>query len=60
LKGKKRLPGIRKERNPRINNINGIYFDNDIVATDGHRLSLTRDTNPLRNALVPSEFVTPS
>ncbi len=38
-------------------NINGIYFDKDIVATDGHRLSLTRDTNPLRNALVPSEFV---
>ena len=38
-------------------NLNGIYFDKDIVATDGHRLSLTRDTNPLRNALVPSEFV---
>jgi len=38
-------------------NINGIYFDKDIVATDGHRLSLTRDTNPLRNTLVPSEFV---
>jgi DNA polymerase-3 subunit beta len=38
-------------------NINGIYFDKDIVATDGHRLSLTRDTNPLRDALVPSEFV---
>jgi DNA polymerase-3 subunit beta len=27
------------------------------VATDGHRLSLTRDTHPLRNTLVPSEFV---
>jgi DNA polymerase-3 subunit beta len=38
-------------------NLNGIYFDKDIVATDGHRLSLTRDTNPLRNTLVPSEFV---
>jgi DNA polymerase-3 subunit beta len=38
-------------------NINGIYFDKAIVATDGHRLSLTRDTNPLRNTLVPSEFV---
>jgi DNA polymerase-3 subunit beta len=38
-------------------NINGIYFDKDIVATDGHRLSLTRDTNPLRDTLVPSEFV---
>jgi len=38
-------------------NLNGIYFDKDIVATDGHRLSLTRDTNPLRNALVPSESV---
>ena len=38
-------------------NINGIYFDKDIVATDGHRLSLTRDTNPLKNTLVPSEFV---
>ncbi len=38
-------------------NINGIYFDKDIVATDGHRLSLTRDTNPLRHTLVPSEFV---
>ena len=38
-------------------NINGIYFDKDIVATDGHRLSLTRDTNPLRNTLVPAEFV---
>jgi DNA polymerase-3 subunit beta len=38
-------------------NINGVYFDKDIVATDGHRLSLTRDTNPLRNTLVPSEFV---
>jgi len=38
-------------------NINGIYLDKDIVATDGHRLSLTRDTNPLRNTLVPSEFV---
>ncbi len=38
-------------------NINGIYFDKAIVATDGHRLSLTRDSNPLRNALVPSEFV---
>jgi len=38
-------------------NLNGVYFDKDIVATDGHRLSLTRDTNPLRNALVPSEFV---
>jgi len=38
-------------------NINGIYFDKDIVATDGHRLSLTRLTNPLRHTLVPSEFV---
>jgi DNA polymerase III subunit beta len=38
-------------------NLNGIYFDKDIVATDGHRLSLTRGTNPLRNTLVPSEFV---
>src|SRR5512139_1360561 len=38
-------------------NLNGIYFDKDIVATDGHRLSLTRDTNPLKNTLVPSEFV---
>ena len=38
-------------------NLNGLYFDKDIVATDGHRLSLTRDTNPLRNTLVPSEFV---
>jgi DNA polymerase-3 subunit beta len=38
-------------------NINGIYFDKDIVATDGHRLSLTRDTNPLENTLVPAEFV---
>jgi DNA polymerase-3 subunit beta len=38
-------------------NINGIYFDKDIVATDGHRLSLTRDTNLLRHTLVPSEFV---
>lgn len=38
-------------------NINGIYFDKAIVATDGHRLSLTRETNPLRNTLVPSEFV---
>ena len=38
-------------------NLNGIYFDKDIVATDGHRLSLIRDTNPLRNILVPSEFV---
>jgi DNA polymerase-3 subunit beta len=38
-------------------NINGIYFDKNIVATDGHRLSLTRDTNPLKNTLVPSEFV---
>jgi len=37
--------------------LNGIFFDKDIVATDGHRLSLTRDTNPLRNTLVPSEFV---
>jgi DNA polymerase-3 subunit beta len=38
-------------------NINGIYFDKEIVATDGHRLSLTRDTNPLKDTLVPSEFV---
>ena len=38
-------------------NLNGIYFDKDIVATDGHRLSLTRDTNPLKDTLVPSEFV---
>jgi len=38
-------------------NLNGIYFDKDIVATDGHRLSLTRDTNSMRNTLVPSEFV---
>jgi len=38
-------------------NINGVYLDKDTVATDGHRLSLTRDTNPLRNTLVPSEFV---
>jgi DNA polymerase-3 subunit beta len=38
-------------------NLNGIYFDKDVVATDGHRLSLTRDTNPLRHTLVPSEFV---
>jgi DNA polymerase-3 subunit beta len=38
-------------------NLNGIFFDKDIVATDGHRLSLTRDSNPLKNTLVPSEFV---
>ncbi len=38
-------------------NINGIYIDKDIVATDGHRLSLTRDSNPLKNTLAPSEFV---
>lgn len=38
-------------------NINGIYFDKNIVATDGHRLSLTRDSNPLKNTLVPAEFV---
>jgi DNA polymerase-3 subunit beta len=38
-------------------NLNAIYFDKDIVATDGHRLSLTRDSNPLKNTLVPAEFV---
>jgi DNA polymerase-3 subunit beta len=38
-------------------NLTGIFFDKDIVATDGHRLSLIRDTNPLRDTLVPSEFV---
>ena len=38
-------------------NLNGIFLDKDIVATDGHRLSLIRDTNPLRGTLVPSEFV---
>jgi len=38
-------------------NLNGIFFDKDIVATDGHRLSCTRVGNPLKNTLVPSEFV---
>jgi DNA polymerase-3 subunit beta len=38
-------------------NLTGIFFDKDIVATDGHRLSLIRDTNLLKDTLVPVEFV---
>ena len=38
-------------------NINGIYLNHEIVATDGHRLSLSRQSHPLENALVPLEFV---
>jgi len=38
-------------------NINGIYLNGEIVATDGHRLSLARQSHPLQEALVPLEFV---
>jgi DNA polymerase-3 subunit beta len=38
-------------------NLNGIYFDKDIVATDGHRLSLVKNGHTIKNTLVPLEFI---
>jgi DNA polymerase-3 subunit beta len=38
-------------------NLNGLYFDKDIVATDGHRLSLVKNGHTIKNTLVPLEFI---
>jgi len=38
-------------------NLNGVYFDKEIVATDGHRMSLVKNTHPLENTIVPIEFI---
>ena len=38
-------------------NLTGVYFDKEIVATDGHRMSLSKKEQPLKNTLVPIEFI---
>ena len=38
-------------------NLNGVYFDKEIVATDGHRMSLAKKNHPLENTIVPIEFI---
>jgi len=38
-------------------NLNGVYLNGEIVATDGHRLSLARTSHPMEDALVPLEFI---
>ncbi len=37
--------------------LSGVYFDKGVVATDGHRLSLSRKSHPLEDVLVPVEFI---
>ncbi|MBM4308359.1 MAG: DNA polymerase III subunit beta [Deltaproteobacteria bacterium] len=38
-------------------NLNGVYFDKEIVATDGHRMSLAKKNHPLEKTIVPIEFI---
>ena len=38
-------------------NLNGLYFGKEIVATDGHRLSLVKNGHTIKNMLVPLEFI---
>jgi len=38
-------------------NLNGVYFDKEKIATDGHRMSLAKKNHPLEKTIVPIEFI---
>ena len=38
-------------------NLNGVFWGKEVVATDGHRLSLAKKDYPLKKIIIPLEFV---